>query len=92
MANVGPVVLVEVFERKIDNVVHDVSERKSQNNESAEGVLDAGRHVEAEGHAVNNRNWNVELVDRVLFELLPELPELIIFREAINSKDDKIAY
>ncbi len=78
MAYVGPVVVVEVGKRQVDDVVHDVSQRKGQNNESTEGVLDAGRHIKAEGHAIYNRNRNVELVDIILFELLPKFPKLIM--------------
>lgn len=91
VTQVGSVVLVEVGERQVHDVVHDICEGEGQDDESAKCVLDAGRHVEAQCHAIDDRERNVELVDTVLFELLLELAEVLLFCELEAKQNYEIS-
>lgn len=52
MAQVGPVVLVEVVEGQVDDVEHDEPQRDGHHEESADHGFVADGHVEPEGHAI----------------------------------------
>lgn len=54
VAQVGPVVLVELVEWQVGYVVHDVEEREAEDEQRSVGLFVAHCHVHAQCHPVQH--------------------------------------
>lgn len=90
VAQVGPVVLVELAEWQVGYVVHYVEEREAEDEQRSVGLFVAHGHVHAKSHPVQHWHENVHLIDGVSLELVLELSELFLISCLYNHKNDQI--
>ena len=84
MDETAAVVLEDVAEGQVDNDVQHESKGERQDDECALVVVALDGGVEAEYHAVNHSEWNVELADPYILELILEFP-IIVFPCDLHS-------
>ena len=89
MAEVGPVVLVGVVEGQVDDVVHDVGEADGEDEQTLVVLLAPGRHVKAEGHAVEDADGDVGPRHPVQLELSLELAVPVVAEEPQAQEGDE---
>ena len=81
MAEVGPVVLVCVEEGQVNDVVHEVGEADGEDKQTLVFLLAPGRHVKAEGHAIEDADGDVGPRHAVQLELALELSIPLVAEE-----------